>query len=349
MKIFHKLTLILLSLLILTLAIPEPKVNLTTIPCTNTEKPFKVGVLLGYTTAYLLSSFQEDLKKIESVNSSVVDFIFFDAQSNQNIQNEQLNSVLTENKVDLIVLHLVDPRNTKYAVDKIKSHNIPVAFIGYASIAEVNTYNKAYFVTTNPEQGGNMQGQILVDAWNKSRGMIDSNRDNIMQYILLLGDPSNVYSDLRTRSCLDAINNSNIHTQELASKVCYWREDLANDAVSNFFLQFGNRIEVIIANDDVMAIGAIKALQKYGYNAGNKMSNISVVGFDGVPEAIELIEKGDMTGTVVQDTAYVADNIFKITINMLNNRNPVEGTDCTIGPLGNIISIPNRGVIFSST
>ena len=32
------------------------------------------------------------------------------------------------------------------------------------------------------------------------------------------------------------------------------------------FLTYGDKIEVIIANSDSMAIGSVKALQKYGYN-----------------------------------------------------------------------------------
>ena len=38
-----------------------------------------------------------------------------------------------------------------------------------------------------------------------------------------------------------------------------------------------------------MAIGAIEALQKYGYNTGDKSRTIPIVGVDGIPEAKKLI------------------------------------------------------------
>ena len=50
-----------------------------------------------------------------------------------------------------------------------------------------------------------------------------------------------------------------------------------------------------------MAIGAVEALQAYGYNKGDKSKNIIVVGIDGLPEAKDLIDKGIMTGTIIQD------------------------------------------------
>ena len=53
-----------------------------------------------------------------------------------------------------------------------------------------------------------------------------------------------------------------------------------------------------------MAIGAVEALQAYGYNKGDKSKNILVVGFDGLTEAKDLIDKGMMTGTIVQDPNY---------------------------------------------
>lgn len=63
-------------------------------------------------------------------------------------------------------------------------------------------------------------------------------------------------------------------------------------------LRYGDKIEAIISNNDAMAIGAIEALQKYGYNKEDKSKYIPVFGIDGIPAAKDLINKGVMTGTV---------------------------------------------------
>jgi methyl-galactoside transport system substrate-binding protein len=65
-----------------------------------------------------------------------------------------------------------------------------------------------------------------------------------------------------------------------------------------FNLGYNRKIEAIIANNDNMAIGAIEALQKYGYNKGDKNKTITVVGIDAILEARDLIKKVFMTGTV---------------------------------------------------
>ncbi|NYC75466.1 ABC-type sugar transport system substrate-binding protein [Clostridium beijerinckii] len=75
-----------------------------------------------------------------------------------------------------------------------------------------------------------------------------------------------------------------------------------------------------------MAIGAVEALQKYGYNKGEKSKNIAVVGIDGIPEAKSLIDKGFMTGTVIQDPKVLAEVFYNVGMNLVNNLSPTENT-----------------------
>ncbi len=219
--------------------------------------------------------------------------------------------------------------------------------LGNADIQTIISYEKAYWVGTNPAEGGILQGNILVDAWKKNKSNIDKNNDDIIQYIMLEGVTSNIYATAKTKYSIDTISDSNIQTQELAEKVCNWSKDEAKEAVSGLFLKFGNNIEVIIANDDAMAIGAIEALQEYGYNLSNKSQNIKVVGFDGIPEAQYLIKKGIMNGTVVTNIYNAAKNLYTIGMNLINNRNLIESTNCKIDSTGKIITAPYEGVLVN--
>ena len=97
--------------------------------------------------------------------------------------------------------------------------------------------------------------------------------------------------------------------------------------IESLFLNYGDKIEAIIANNDAMAIGAIQALQKYGYNKGNKEKNILVVGVDGIPEAQNLVNKGFMAGTVIQDARAEAEAIYSIGMNLVHGKAPLDGTN----------------------
>lgn len=93
------------------------------------------------------------------------------------------------------------------------------------------------------------------------------------------------------------------------------------------FLRYNGKIEAIISNNDAMAIGTIEALQKYGYNTGDMSKYITVVGVDGLAESIDLIDKGLMTGTIIQDSNVVAEMFYVIGMNLINNLSPTENTN----------------------
>ena len=80
-----------------------------------------------------------------------------------------------------------------------------------------------------------------------------------------------------------------------------------------------NKIEVIIANNDAMAMGAVEALK-----ARNK-SSIPVFGVDALPEALALVKSGAMAGTVLND----AENQAKATLDMAKNL--ADGKQATDG------------------
>lgn len=147
-----------------------------------------------------------------------------------------------------------------------------------------------------------------------------------MQYVLLKGRANDPIAIGRTKDVISTINASGIKTEELALINTNWSKEFAKESIENLFLKYSNKIEAIISNNDAMTIGAIEALQKYGYNTGDKLKYISVVGIDGIKEK-DLIDKGLMTGTVILDPKITAEAYYNIGMNLINNKNPIENTN----------------------
>jgi len=142
-----------------------------------------------------------------------------------------------------------------------------------------NSYDKLFFLTTDSKQLGTLEGDILVKQWNSNKDLIDKNNDNVMQHVILQGPPTNTLSLKRTKYALSAINDSGIKTQQLELKDAYWDKELAEILMESLILKYDDKIEVIISNNDAMAIGAIEALQKYRYN---KMINQNMYQLSGL-------------------------------------------------------------------
>jgi methyl-galactoside transport system substrate-binding protein len=92
-----------------------------------------------------------------------------------------------------------------------------------------------------------------------------------------------------------------------------------------------------------MAIGAIEALQKFGYNKGDTTNYIPVFGIDGIPTAQDLIRKGFMAGTVVEYPNDTAVALYTVGMNLVNNKPPLEDTPYKFDETGFIIRIPYHG------
>jgi len=316
------------------------RVNLTT----NTRKVTNVGVSLFNFNDPYLSQVKQSLEDIQNKNENTVKFTFLDGKGNQSIQDENINNLVNDD-YDLLLLNLHDTNGhvIENVVNESKQKNKPLILFNIepSNIQPVlKSYNKAIILSKDFTQSGILQGKILVNEWNNNRRNIDKNNDYVMQYIMLVGENNNTGALEQAKYSTLTINNAGIKTQELASKVCNWNQDCSENYIENLFLRYGDKIEAIIANNDDMAIGAVEALQKYGYNTGDKSKYIPVVGIDGIPKAKELVNKGIMSGTVIQDPNELANALYTVGMNLVYNRDPLNGTNYIFDKTGNTIEIP---------
>lgn len=310
----------------------------------ESQKPVRVGVLLYRFDDVFISLIRQSLEEIQKNNPNKVEFTFYDSKNDQSLQNETIDTLLKNNSVDVILLNVVDEKRAEEPINMIKEYNIPVVLFNREpyNIATIQSYGKSYYVGTDPPEAGILQGNILVNAWNKNKAAIDTNGDNILQYVMLMGQRDNKEAIARTQYSVSTINDDGIKTQELALSVCDWERSIAKSNFEQLFLYYGNKIEAIIANNDEMAIGAIEVLQKYGYNKGDDTKTIAVVGVDAIPEAQELIKKGEMTGSVLQDPSAIAEASYLIGMNLVNGKEPLDGTQYKFDQTGVAVRIPYK-------
>ena len=112
-----------------------------------------------------------------------------------------------------------------------------------------------------------------------------------------------------------------------------------------FLTQHLDAIELIIANSDAMALGAVRSLNEIGYNLGNPGSpRIPVIGVDATPQAMEAIAMGKMAGTVKQDSDLMGKIIVTLLLNAVHDKPLREGIDLPWDESGVAIRIPHSPV-----
>ena len=222
------------------------------------------------------------------------------------------------------------------------------------SNAVVNSYTDACFVGTDADEAGYMQGQAIAnfllktENWSGNRNKYDLNGDNQISYIMFRGEHGNAEAFGRTKYSVQEANRlleGKLKLVPSAANETSTQYD--NDGISNFFL-YGNwsaanasnlmrtalaahsltngAIELIIANNDDQAIGAIEAMNEQGFNTGRAGGYIPVFGVDATTVAQEAIRGGRMTSTVLQDAVAMGRVILELAQNVANGRQVFANT-----------------------
>ncbi|MFR6695335.1 MAG: substrate-binding domain-containing protein [Dysosmobacter sp.] len=97
-----------------------------------------------------------------------------------------------------------------------------------------------------------------------SRDTLDRNGDGVIQYGNAEGEPGHQDALLRTEFCISTLANAGVSAEKLASDAANWQRGQASVSMRQWLQEFGENIEVVFANNDDMALGAIDACAEAG-------------------------------------------------------------------------------------
>ena len=279
------------------------------------------------------------------LKKSGLDYHNYDANSNQTTQTEQIDTAIAKG-TKMLIVNIVDTGSddaAKTIVAKAKAADIPVIFFNRSvSEAVVKSYSKCAFVGTDYEMAGHMQGEMIGNYVKDNFSKIDLNGDGKITYCLFKGQQGNAEAEARTRYSVEDANkiltaagrpklsfyDSKNTNGYLVDQDGNWSNAAANNHMKTILSAYseanGHMVELVIANSDEMALGAISALNEAGYNkSGGKI--IPVFGVDATDAAKAKIADGVMTGTIKQDGEGMADAIVKIANNFIGGMDAFYG------------------------
>ncbi|MDU1077322.1 galactose ABC transporter substrate-binding protein [Clostridium sp.] len=254
----------------------------------------------------IISNIENITKEKRSEGSYSITLNVEDAKSNQYNQNEQVDMFIDQG-YDVMCINLVDRRSAATIINKAKNANIPVIFFNREPVEEdMNMWNKVYYVGAQAEQSGMMQGDIVIEKYKNNPSDVDKNGDGKIQYVMLEGEQGHQDASIRTEYSIKRLVDNGIKVEKLGSEVANWSRTEASEKVARWIEKYNDKVELIISNNDDMALGAIDVLNK------SKIKNNMplIVGVDGIKDAFKAIDNGEMTGTVISDAYKQGKAIF---------------------------------------
>lgn len=250
---------------------------------------------IGLIVSTLNNPFFVDLKSgIESKAKKLgYDVVVLDSQNDPAKEVSNMEDISVKN-VDVVLLNPVDSDSAIASVMVANNLDLPVITVDRAS----NGGKVISHVASDNVEGGKMAAKYLVEKL--------SNKGNIVELEGIAG--SSATRD-RGAGFDNEVKNSNLN---IITKQSADFDRTKGLSVMENIIQSKDNIDAVFAQNDEMALGALKALKDAN------MGNVLVVGFDATDDAVSSVQKGDMAATIAQQPKLIGETAVDLAHRFLS-------------------------------
>lgn len=304
---------------------------LSFVSCSNTRVDEKKQIYIGVTCydqkdtfiGELIETFKKECASLDT-DKYDISMTIMDAAGSQRAQDDQVQEMI-EDGCNVLCINLADRTDLSHIINAAMENDIPIIFFNREPVWEdLMQWEDLYYVGCDAEQSGVMQGEIAAD-YIKNHPEVDKNQDGEIQYVLLEGEAGHQDAISRTDFSVKTLIEKEVNLEKLSYQFADWNRGQAENRMNRLISQYKDGIELVISNNDEMALGAVEAYRKAGYEQAEWPV---IFGIDGLDDALEAIKAGEMQGTVYNDKEDQALQIAKLAVEIFRgedvNRNKLK-------------------------
>jgi len=210
-----------------------------------------------------------------------------DAKDDVGTQLSQVQNYIASG-VDAIIVNAVDTDTTEAMTKAAEGAGVPLVYVNRQPIDLDNLGPTTTFVGSNEKWSGTLEAfEMCIQAGGVGKA------------VMLMGQLSNEAARSRSEDVREVVKLSMCNGIEIIEEqTANWSRVEANDLMTNW-LTAGLEFNIVFANNDEMAIGAIQALK----SAGVSMDDVIIGGVDATEDALNAMMAGDLDVTVFQNAA----------------------------------------------
>jgi putative xylitol transport system substrate-binding protein len=242
----------------------------------------RIAVLMYGNKAEFVQLMERYGKEHPAVTSGEASLTFFDGRYDAAVQNDQAQLAINSQYNAIIV----DPMDFKANVDIVtnaNAANIPVIVTN----ARLDTTKATSAVDSDDVLGGYLEAKAALD------------KAGCKGNVVILEGPKGGSGEIqRGQGNIKAINECPAGAVKVLERnTANWSRAEALDLMQNWLSRHKGDINIVIGQNDEMALGAIEAIKSQGMN----VHDFTIVGIDGVSDALRAVKNGDMLATILQD------------------------------------------------
>ena len=258
---------------------------------------------IGLIVSTLNNPFFVDLKTgIENQAKKLgYDVVVLDSQNDPAKEVSNMEDISVKD-VDVVLLNPVDSDSAIASVMVANNLDLPVITVDRAA----NGGEVVSHVASDNAEGGKMAAQYLINQLGDNANIVE-----------LEGIAGSSATRDRGAGFDNEIENSNLN---IITKQSADFDRTKGLSVMENIIQSKGDIDAVFAQNDEMALGALKALQDAN------MDNVLVVGFDATDDAVASVNKGEMSATIAQQPILIGETAVNLTHRFLSGEAfaPVE-------------------------
>lgn len=268
-------------------------------------KTIKIGATFPVLDAFL-QKVADGITKEAKAQGATVDIVA--ADNKVDTQLSQVENFITQ-KVDAILVVAVDTSAAGPMTDAAKAAGIPLV---YVNRKPADLPSGVPYVGSQSLVSGTLEMEQLAT--------LAGGKGNV---VIMEGEVTNEAALDRTKGCNDVVAK-NPGMKVLKTAAADW-DRAKGQALMENWLQSGVDFNIVCANNDEMALGAINALKAAGKKLGK--GGVLVGGVDATADALASLKAGELATTVFQDAGGQGGGGVKAAIDLINKKTVPDYVD----------------------
>jgi len=297
--------------------------------CQRQEAKGGIALLMRNVDEQFLADYAANIRKMAAERN--VEINVQDARSDQQLQLTQLQTLLQQGYRYFVIIPCISDLSDQFN-QLIQEKGGAAAYSNTQPTVSSLKVGPNFFFASSPEfVGGSYQGRLIADYFDANPAKAPGNIVNMLLINGQMGHPAQVN---RRAGLLAELANRGYTVNIVAEDAADWAPDKAQERMTAWIAAFRDRFNVVAAQNDGMALGAVQAMIQAGMvkadaSDGTKLT-VPVLGIDATGDAIASMRRDELYATVLQDavgqSAAAFDVIHQVASGTYEAGNAAGGT-----------------------
>ena len=280
----------------------------------------KTGItaLIRNLNEQFVKDYADNLRKVAS--AAGVEMNIQDANNDQARQMDQLDTAINQGYKHFIIIpverDLSEEFNKKIAAIKGVAAYSNVA----PTVAGLKAYKDAYYASSPETVAGRYQGDIIAEYFDKYPAKAPG---KVINMLYIRGMDGYTATKFREIGMQESLKGHGYTVNYIAADPANWAPDQAQQKTDAWLAAYKGRFNIVVAQNDGMALGAVESLIANGYTKSDSSDGtilqFPVIGVDATPDALNSMGENKLYATVLQDAVGQSTTAFDVVYQFAKN------------------------------